>query len=318
MTTFLLALLVLLPSYFVLFYFIHTFFILIYFYLKKNWALPPDKQQYYLIADHITMLNIGFRNIQGLCSKTFGLKSTNTDFLNSITNVDMLILTETWCRSDVSTQCPASYSEIIVSSWKLNSIHRGRDSGGLVVWIKNDLAPFTSPVQQAKNHIWFKLDKSFGILYKDLFICGLYIPPSDSPYYHDEVFDTLQEEINRYQTLGKIILCGDSRSQLDFIDNSGDTHLFTHLPQDLFSTLPRRNNQDTGVNRHGKEVAHLCQTLGLYILNGRIKGDSCGQFTYSSNLGNSVVDYAISNISPSHFSALTVQAQSPLPDQSIH
>ncbi len=145
--------------------------------------MPPDKQQYYLIADHITMLNIGFWNIQGLCSKTFGLKSTNTDFLNSIRNVDILILTETWCRSDVSTQCPASYSEIIVPSWKLNSIHRGRDSGGLVIWIKNDLAPYTSPVQQGKNHIWFKLDKSFGILDKDLFICGLYIPPSDSPYY---------------------------------------------------------------------------------------------------------------------------------------
>ncbi len=115
------------------------------------------------------MLNIVvFWNIQGLCSKTFGLKSTNTDFLNSITNVDILILTETWCRSDVSTQCPASYSEIIVPSWKLNSIHRGRDSGGLVIWIKNDLAPYTSPVQQGKNHIWFKLDKSFGILDKDL------------------------------------------------------------------------------------------------------------------------------------------------------
>ncbi len=230
----------------------------------------------------------------------------------------MLILTETWCRSDVSTQCPASYSEIIVSSWKLNSIHRGRDSGGLVVWIKNDLAPFTSPVQQGKNHIWFKLDKSFAILDKDLFICGLYIPPSDSPYYDDEVFDTLHEEMNPYQTLGKILLCGDlnarTGSELDYIDNSGDKHMFTHLSQDLFSTLPRRNNQDTGVNRHGKEVAHLCQTLGLYILNGRIKGDSCGQFTYSSNLCNSVVDYAISNISPSHFSALTVQAQSPLSD----
>ncbi len=50
--------------------------------------------------------------------------------------------------------------------------------------------------------------------------------------------------------------------------------------------------------------------------NGRIKGDSCGQFTYSSNLDNSVVDYAISNIIPSHFSSLTVKAQSPLSDHS--
>ncbi len=99
-------------------------------------------------------------------------------------------------------------------SWKLNSIHRDRDSGGLVIWIKNVLAPFTSPVQQGKNHIWLKLDKSFGILDKDLFICGIYIPPSDSPYYDDEVFYTLMEEINQYQTLGKICLCGDLNARL--------------------------------------------------------------------------------------------------------
>ncbi len=136
MTTFLLALLLLLLSYFIL-----IFILFIKFFFWGGGGLPTDKQQYYLFADHIKMLNISFWNIQGLCSKTFGLKSTNTDFLNSITNVDILILTETWCRSDVSTQCPASYSErksvIIVPSWKLNSIHRGRDSGGLVIWINH-------------------------------------------------------------------------------------------------------------------------------------------------------------------------------------
>ncbi len=59
---------------------------------------------------------------------------------------------------------------------------------------------------------------------------------------------------------------------------------------------------------------HLCRALGLYILNGRIKGDSLGRFTCCSSLGSSVVDYAISDMDPSSFNAFAVRQQTPLSD----
>ena len=77
-----------------------------------------------------------------------------------------------------------------------------------------------------------------------------------------------------------------------------------------------RNNPDKTMNRNGKELVHLCRASGLYMLNGRIRGDSLGRFTYCSALGTSVVDYAISDMDPSSFSAFTVRAQTPLSDHS--
>jgi hypothetical protein len=38
------------------------------------------------------------------------------------------------------------------------------------------------------------------------------------------------------------------------------------------------------------------------MLNGRIPGDSLGRFMFSSALGNSAVDYVITDMDPSYFS----------------
>ena len=58
---------------------------------------------------------------------------------------------------------------------------------------------------------------------------------------------------------------------------------------------------------------HLCQALGLYIVNGRFRGDSLGRVTYFSALGSSVVDYANTDMDPSTVSAFTVRKATPLP-----
>ncbi len=77
-----------------------------------------------------------------------------------------------------------------------------------------------------------------------------------------------------------------------------------------------RNNPDKTINKLGKELVEMCRASGLFILNGRIRGDSLGRFTYCSALGRSVVDYAISDMDPSSFSAFTVKTQTPLSDHS--
>ena len=56
--------------------------------------------------------------------------------------------------------------------------------------------------------------------------------------------------------------------------------------------------------------------LGLYIVNGRIRGDSLGRLTQCSVLGSSVVDYAITDIEPQYINASTVSPQQPLSDRS--
>jgi len=68
------------------------------------------------------------------------------------------------------------------------------------------------------------------------------------------------------------------------------------------------------MNKRGKEVLQMCKALGLYIVNGRTQGDSLGRFIYYSVLGNSVIDYAITDICPKSINVLTVLAQCPISD----
>ena len=49
-------------------------------------------------------------------------------------------------------------------------------------------------------------------------------------------------------------------------------------------------------NKHGKELLQLWRALSRYIVNGRRRGDSFGHYTYSSSLGSSTVNYAITDL----------------------
>ncbi len=94
----------------------------------------------------------------------------------------------------------------------------------------------------------------------------------------------------------------------------GNEHVFDQNPPSLTKNLPPRNNLDQAVNKTGRELVQLCRASGLYILNGRIRGDSLGSFTCRSGLGASVVDYTITDMDPSSFSAFTVIQQTLLSD----
>lgn len=87
------------------------------------------------------------------------------------------------------THCPTEYNKVMVPSIKLKTIRKGRTSGGILVWYKGDL--LISPVKQGKSHIWLRLDQTLGITDRDLYLCAIYIPPVDSPYFEEDTFETL-------------------------------------------------------------------------------------------------------------------------------
>lgn len=75
------------------------------------------------------------------------------------------------------------------------------------------------------------------------------------------------------------------------------------------------NDLDQTTDKNSTELVQLCRALGLYILIGRIRGDSLTRFMCYPGLGASVVDYnIITNMDPSFFSAFTVIQQPALPD----
>lgn len=263
-------------------------------------------------------LTISSWNIQGLYSSHFGYKTTNPELIKNIKGQDIIILLETWCRGDIDTQCPSGYRESLLPSIKHKNVKRGRDSGGIIIWHKQDLA--LNEMKKGTTHIWLKLNKGTIYCDNDVYICAAYAPPSDSSYYDDQFFDNLQTEIITFQAQGKVLLCGDfnarTGSEPDYTDAGGNHHIFGHPSLYSSPIINNRNSPDQILNKNGKELVHLCRALGLYMLNGRIRGDSLGQFTYCSALGTSVVDYAITDIDPSSISAFTVRPQTPLSDHS--
>ena len=238
--------------------------------------------------------------------------------MKSIKDVDIIILTETWCQNDLLTHCPSGYNEVMVPSVKLKNIRKGRTSGVILVWYKGDLCHQISPVKQGKSHIWLRLAQTLGIADRELYLYAMYIHPVDSPYFEEYIFDTLHSEIADFQAQGNVLLTGDLNGRTgiepDVMDPQGNNHVFDQALLFTTPTITHRNNLDSEINQNGREIVHLCRALGLYIVNGRFRGDFLEILTYSSALGSSVVDYAITDMDPSIISAFTVRQQYPLSD----
>ena len=80
-----------------------------------------------------------------------------------------------------------------------------------------------------------------------------------------------------------------------FIDDGNMNLEFISIPN-TFVNLPKRRNCDKVLNSHGEKIIHLCHTLDLKILNGRMIGDAIGNFTHlNANKGESTIDYSICN-----------------------
>jgi hypothetical protein len=62
--------------------------------------------------------------------------------------------------------------------------------------------------------------------------------------------------------------------------------------------VPPRHNYDKTTNRNESQLLLFCCTLELYIVNGRLRGDSYDRYTYSSSLRSCTVDYFITELNP--------------------
>ncbi len=76
---------------------------------------------------------------------------------------------------------------------------------------------------------------------KDIFLCAIYIPPSESPYYSEDTFSTLEEETSHFQAQGNVLICGDPNArtglQPDFTDTQGSKYINNKLTVITFTFM---------------------------------------------------------------------------------
>ena len=140
----------------------------------------------------------------------------------------------------------------------------------VLIWYKAKYTNSVELVKEGDNYVWLKLKKDLTSNTQNIFICAIYIPPAESPYFKDQTFSDLEGDITHFQTQGNILIVGDlnarTAEESDTTSTNGDKYMNNKTNTSL--TLSVRNNYDKITNRNGKELLQLCRSLSLYIANG--------------------------------------------------
>ena len=239
------------------------------------------------------------------------------DFVNYISNYDLIFLNETWVpkHETLNLDIPGYCCELIAGN-KSRNTSKGRYSGGIAFYYRDTLKQHITIVQKEQSGIlWVKVSSQLFPFDQDVYLCHIYVPPSDSRVTSSsniDMYDDLEQQIIRYNDLGKVFVCGDLNGRTAEADDFFEFDRFLDsdsLFSNTSSNIPPRSNKDRVLDYYGRYLLELCQSTGLLIANGRIFGDqNSGKYTFCSHQGQSTVDYLSMNYcdfeSLSHFDIL--------------
>ena len=157
----------------------------------------------------------------------------------------------------------------------------------MLIWYRADLTHCIKLVKTETFYIWLEMNKEIISTEKN------YIPPIESPYFNKDSFSILEGEINHYQAQGHVLVYSELNARTGQEPDTLSSQWDKHLPGgDIIPSpiCPPRHNYDNITNKNRSQLVQLCRTLGLYIVNGRLRGDSYGRYTYSASFGSSTVD----------------------------
>lgn len=223
------------------------------------------------------------------------------DFINKS---DIVGVQETWSESkeDFIDFIPG-FSTISLEGTRQS--RHGRCSGGIVVFVRNELIPHVKRINDGcKFAIFLVINKQLTGFDKDTVLMYVYLPPQGSTFYNQ--FNTangvelLQEEIMNLSISHDYyyVLCGDLNARCgelkDFIIQDGidfvNANEVSWYDTDVFEI--ERQCMDKTHNAFGRSLVDMCIVNNMHMLNGR-KGEESGGYTCVMTNGKSIVDYCI-------------------------
>ena len=135
------------------------------------------------------------------------------------------------------------------------------NSGGLALLYKNEFHDWISVEKASPNFLWFKISRNYTKTTKDIFVCGVYIPPYNSNYFHPELFEDLESDIENYSSKGSILLMGDLNSRPGKYPGSVSqegNNIITNDQSEYALSFNQRNSFDNELNNHGKRLLEIC------------------------------------------------------------
>jgi exonuclease III len=228
-------------------------------------------------------------------------KLKDKKFIQEVKKFDIIALSETHCARTNFICLPGYFTQ------QSHIEYPGKKAiGGIALLVKNDIKSAVNIVKDADDYIWFRLEKTFFGLDRDVFACAAYIPPEKSKYLNmrgnPDILDQITKDIAAYSEQGHIMLMGDlnarTANQKDYVsydsDNLSDYCVLPNMNH-IDAQLGQRCSQDNVLDCRGKQLIDVCIQSRIRILNGRSLGDTCGYFTCHKSNGSSVVDYCMVN-----------------------
>lgn len=264
--------------------------------------------------------------MNGLCGQRNN-KLENPYFQALLKEHDIVLLTETW-TSELSNVEIVGYS-CCKAHRKLRKKTARRDSGGLIVYVKENLTAGVEFIRSKNDDLmWLKFDKTFFSFDRDVMVCLCYVVPQNSTrqnVINFDIFDEIQTHIAEFESEATnwYVITGDfnarTASNPDFVEHDND---FVHMPlpenYSVDGVWPRKS-EDKTVNEYGRRLLELCISTGLRIVNGRVGQDQGhGKFTCETSRGSSVVDYVVSSVELfPHIADFAVHEATPFSDHNL-
>ena len=132
----------------------------------------------------VSELSFSTWNINGIHNNVLGYKIKIKDFLESISKIDFMFLTETWTNTSINIP---GFETIASPTAKPLTNQAGRQSGGINLLFKSNFKKHVTITKNTKNFLWCKISKEILNLDLDLYICGTYIPPEKSNYFNTNI-----------------------------------------------------------------------------------------------------------------------------------
>jgi hypothetical protein len=188
-------------------------------------------------------------------------------------NFDIIFLNETWQKSNNNFSLN-EYESISVP--RPESLKSKSGHGELCLFYKHSLKQgIILQETDSAGFIWVKLCKTFFGFEDDLYVCFVYIPPSNSVYYlNHEIgfFEKLEHNIRKYQEHGKVSIIGDTNARCgdssDILQNVCDyskyiPSLETNEHDNFNYDLPERFSMDKTVNSSGNKYCLIYASVRI-------------------------------------------------------
>lgn len=207
---------------------------------------------------------------------------------------DILALQETWIRHKIDVPTIEGVSLIgFRAAVKRVGINRGRNSGGVCVFVKEEMKDNLRIKKESKE-----IQNLIAVVLKKekVSVNTIYNQPKELPYADIYFFDKLEQELLESQEKAAIV-AGDFNARIGRLQEGVRTRRDSNesdIETEEWVDLKDRRTVDNEINEYGRKMMDMCGSINWRVLSGRAEGSAGEVYSYQGR-GQSTIDWVIGN-----------------------